>query len=383
MFTLQERPAKVIFGTGVATKLGDELRDRKLKRALLVADEGIRKSGVLDDIKKSLKNAEIGFEIFSEVRPNSGDKIVERGAQIAKKESCDVIVGVGGGSSMDTAKAIAAMVTNEGLIKDYEGLNKIKELPLPIVAVPTTAGTGSEVTLWAVITDEEQRRKMGIGSAMLIPTFAIDDPLLTVSMPPSVSAATGMDALTHAIESYVNTATQPISECLALEAIRLIGKNLRPAVARGENIKARYNMLLASLMAGLAFHHTRLGNCHALAMPLGGGKWQIPHGIVNAILLPHVMEFNLIGNLEKFALIAQTMGRRMDGISLKETAEEAVKAVKELSEDIGILQGLGEFGVKEKDLPEVAQEAIKSGNVTVNPRRTNIHDLVNICKKAL
>jgi len=382
-FTLLEQPARVIFGIGTADKLGDELRHLKLNKALIVTDEGVRKSGAVDVLEKSLNKAQIAFEIFSEVRPNSGVQMVEKGTRIAKEENRDVVIGIGGGSSMDTAKAIGAMVTNEGSIKDYEGLHKLKEQPLPIVLLPTTAGTSSEVTQWAVIADEEQNRKMGIGSSMLIPTFAIDDPLLTISQPSNVTAATGMDALTHAIESYVNTAAHPISECFALEAIKLIGKYLRLAVAKGENVEARYNMLLGTLMAGLAFHQTRLGNCHAFAMPLGGGKWQIPHGLVNAILLPHVMEFNLIGNLEKFTLVAEAMGQKTDGLSLRKAAEQAVVAIQELNEDVGICQRLGDFGVEEKDLPEIAGEAIKSGNIAVNPRQTNIADLISIAKKAL
>jgi alcohol dehydrogenase len=383
-FTLLEQPARIIFGIGAADKLGDELKHRKLNKALIVTDEGVRKSGAIDVVEKSLKKAQIAFEIFSEVRPNSGVQIVEKGTWIAKEESRDVVIGIGGGSSMDTAKAIAAMVTNEGSIKDYEGLHKLKEQPLPIVLLPTTAGTSSEVTLWAVIADEEQnRKKISIGSSMLIPAFAIDDPLLTISQPSNVTATTGMDALTHAIESYVNTAAQPISECFALEAIKLIGKYLRLAVAKGEDVEARYNMLLGSLLAGLALHQTRLGNCHALAMPLGGGKWQIPHALVNAILLPHVMEFNLIGNLEKFALIAETMGQKTDGLPLRKAAAQAVVAIKELNEDVGICQRLGDFGVEEKDLLEIAAEAIKSGNIAVNPRQTNIDDLINIAKKSL
>jgi alcohol dehydrogenase len=382
-FMLLERPTKIIFGLGVANKIGEELSLRKLKKALFVTDEGIYKSGVLENLEKSLEREEIKYEIFNGVKPNSGNKIVSKGAQIAKKENCDVVIGVGGGSSIDTAKAISVMVTNLGSILDYEGLNKIKEPPLPIVAVPTTAGTGSETTLWAVITDEDKKRKMSVVSVMLMPIFSVDDPLLTLTMPPYITAATGMDALTHAVESYVNTATQPISECLALEAIRLIGNNLRIAVVKGEIVEARYNMLLASLMAGLAFLHTRLGNAHALAMPLGGGKWQIPHGVVNAILLPHVMKFNLVGNLNKFALLAKYLGVKVDDLSTREAAEKSVEAVKQLLSDINIPKNLSQFGVQKEDLKSIAEEAVKSGNITVNPRRTSVEDLVNICLEAL
>ena len=382
-FMLLERPTKIIFGLGVANKIGEELSLRKLKKALFVTDEGIYKSGILENLEKSLEREGIKYEIFSEVKPNSGDKIVNKGAQIAKDENCGVVIGVGGGSSIDTAKAISAMVTNPGSILDYEGLNKIKETPLPIVAVPTTAGTASETTLWAVITEEDKKRKMSVGSVMLMPIFSVDDPLLTLTMPPHITAATGMDALTHAIESYVNTATQPISECLALEAIRLIGNNLRTAVAKGEVVEARYSMLLGSLMAGLAFHHTRLGNAHALAMPLGSGKWQIPHGVVNAILLPHVMKFNLVGNLNKFALLAKYLGVKVDSLSTREAAEKSVEAVKQLSSDVNLSQNLSQFGVQKEDLKSIAEEAVKSGNITVNPRRTSVGDLVNICLEAL
>lgn len=371
-------PTLIVFGCDSINELGKRIKELGGSKAILVTDKGIVNSGTLERIKDVLLRDEIDFVIFDEVESNPLDTTVERGTDLALKENCDVVVGIGGGSPMDSAKAIAMRVTNrEGTLLDYVGINRVKNNPLPIIAVPTTSGTASELTIFSVLTNSKDMTKISIGSELLTPKVAICDPMLTVSMPPSVTAMTGMDALTHAIESYVTTVATPVTKALALESIRLISSNLRRAVSRGEDLQARTNMLLASLLAGMAFRHTRLGIAHALAMPLGSWDIRLPHGLANALVLPYVMEFNLPGNLEGYAEIAIAMGESFAS-TLRETALKSVKAVKELIKDIGLPKDLKSVGVKRDDFDRIAQEAMKSGNLAVNPRVCKKEDLISI-----
>lgn len=371
-------PTVIIFGCDSIRELGRRIKELGGAKAIIVTDKGIANSGILERIKGILSEDNIEFVIFDEVEPNPLDTTVEKGTDIAIRDSCDVVIGIGGGSSMDSAKAIAMRVTNrEGTLLDYVGVNKVKNKPLPIIAVPTTSGTASELTIFSVLTNSKDMTKISIGSDLLTPKIAICDPMLTVSMPPSVTAMTGMDALTHAIESYVTTVATSVTKALALESIRLIAGNLRRAVSRGEDIQARTNMLLASLLAGMAFRHTRLGIAHALAMPLGSWDIRLPHGLANALVLPYVMEFNLPGNLEGYAEIAIAMGES-PGDTLRETAIKAIKAVKELIVDIGLPRNLKSVGVRKEDFDRIAEEAMKSGNLAVNPRVCKKEDLISI-----
>lgn len=374
-------PTKIMFGVGEATKIGEEAKALGGKRVLVVSDPILSKIGLVDKINGYLEQAGLAVTVYDGVEPNPTVDVVEKGLAQARDFDCNVLVGLGGGSSIDAAKAIALMLNNPGTIGDYWG----KEPPnkaLPVIAVPTTAGTASEVTWVTVIKDTKCKVKMGISHPKLAAAVALCDPALSITMPPSVTAATGLDALTHAIESYTNAITEPISQVIALEAIRLIGENLRPAVAKGDNIYARDRMLLGSLMAGLAFANTKLGIVHAITAPLGG-YFPVPHGVVNAILLPYAMEFNLIGNLERHADIAEALGENIDGLTLVQAAERSVEAVKRLSKDVGLPGGLGEVGVKEEALADVCAEAMKNVNIPINPRRPKLEDLINICKKAM
>ncbi len=371
-------PTLIVFGCGCIKELGKRIKELWGSKALIVTDRGIVNSGMLEGIKGILSKDSIEFVIFDEVEPNPLDTTVEKATDMAIKEGCNVVIGIGGGSSMDSAKAVAMRVTNrEGTLIDYIGINKVKNAPLPIIAVPTTSGTASELTIFSVLTNSIDMTKISIGSDLLTPKAAICDPILTVSMPPSVTAMTGMDALTHAIESYVTTVATPVTKALALESIRLISNNLRRAVSRGEDLQARTNMLLASLLAGMSFRHTRLGIAHALAMPLGSWDIRLPHGLANALVLPYVMEFNLPGNLEGYAEIAIAMGES-SGSTIRETALKSIKAVKELIRDIGLPKGLKSVGVKREDFDKIAQEATKSGNLAVNPRVCKKEDLISI-----
>lgn len=378
-----ELPTKIVYGRGAVARTGEEVAALGAATVLIATDSGVQKAGLLPPVVESLEGAGIKTVVYDKVVADSGVDIVTEATQLAKANQCDLIMGIGGGSSLDTAKAVALMVNNSGSIMDYVGMDKFKNDPLPIVAIPTTAGTGSEVTVWAVINDRENIVKTGIGSTKLMPRVAICDPELTISLPPRATAATGMDALTHAIESYVNTATQPISEALAEKSIRLIADNLRLAVANGENVEARDGMLMGSLLAALAFNETRLGIAHAISQPLAA-YYPVPHGVANAILLPNVMEFNLIGNPKKFARIAELMGEQIQGLSLMDAAQKAVDGVRKLMNDIDIPFHFQEVTtIDEKMIPQIAEDSMPSGNNLVNPHRPDIHDLIAICKKSL
>lgn len=377
-----EIPTAIEFGCGSIQTLADHVKALCGSRVLVVADPGVVKAGVVERVTEPLRSAGIPYDIFSDIESDPDIASVEKGTGQARDGGCDLIVGVGGGSSLDTAKAIGIMLTNGGHIRDYVGLGKVKNRPAPVIAVPTTAGTGSELTIWSVLSDKERKVKLSVGSVYNCPALALLDPELTVPLPPHVTAFTGMDALTHAIESYVNLNTQPISEGMSVQAMKLIAANLRTAVANGNNLEARANMLLASTIAAMAFNATRLGLAHALALPLGA-HFGIPHGLVNAMLLPEVMRYNLIGNLQKFAEIAAIFGERTEHLSLREAAERSVEAVRRLNRDIGITQTLGDFGVREEHLDMIANEAMESGNVPVNPVRATAKDLIGICRRLL
>jgi alcohol dehydrogenase len=376
-------PTDIHFGFGVRHALADRIRAAGGSKPYLITDPGVRAAGILDEIGGILKNGGMEPVVCDHVRPDSGSSLIDETAADMKRSGCDAVVGIGGGSSLDTAKAVAALATNPGSALEYVGLHKVRNRPLPMIAVPTTAGTGSEVTLWSVFTDETRATKVAIGGVMLYPAVAVCDPELTLGLPPSLTAATGMDALAHAIECYTNNACQPISGALALHAIELIGKHLRSAVLNGRNREARYSLMLAATMAGIAMNPTRLGLAHALAMPLGSWDLRVPHGIVLALTLAPVMEFNCVAEPSRFVDVARALGEPIDGIPLRQAARRAAGAVRDLAQDIGIPRGLGEFGVEEKHVGPVVEEAMKSGNVAVNPRRTSTEDLAHILKQAL
>ncbi|MBM6618130.1 iron-containing alcohol dehydrogenase [Bacillus suaedaesalsae] len=377
-----EIPTAIEFGNGVINDLAKHVKNLNGTKVLIVGDPGVVQAGVVDKLTKPLEDNGIPYVTFSEIEPDPAIQSVEKGLQLADEEGCDLVVGVGGGSSLDTAKAIGLMLTNSGHIRDYVGINMVPNQAAPVIAVPTTAGTGSELTIWSVLSDKEVKVKVSVGSIYNMPTLALCDPELTTSLPPHITAATGMDALTHALESYVNKATQPISEGLSVQAMKMISKNLRLAVVQGENKEARYQMLLASLIAAMAFNTTRLGLSHALALPLGA-HFKIPHGVVNAILLPEVMQFNIIGNVKKFAEIATIFGENTIGLTTREAAEKAVTAIRQLKKDVGIAQTLSDYGVREEHLDMIAEEAMLSGNVAVNPVKPTLEDLKNICRAAM
>ena len=376
-------PTDVHFGYGSSQSLPNHVRAAGACSVFVVTDPGVRASGITDKVTAALAQEALDFTVYDQVTADSGSDLISEAIDRLKSARANIVVGVGGGSALDTAKAVAALATNPGSPLDYVGLHKVRNRPLPLIAVPTTAGTGSEVSLWSVFTDDTRKLKVAIGGVLLYPAVALCDPDLTMDLPPSLTASTGMDALAHAVECYTNKACQPISAALALAAIELIGTHLRRATLNGRDREARYGMLLASTMAGMAMNPTRLGLAHALAMPLGSWALKIPHSIAIAVTLPLVMEFNFTAAPERFVDVARALGQRVDRGSTVDMAGCAVSAVSSLARAIGIPTGLSEYGLREEHVNEVVDEAMKSGNVAVNPRSTTREDLAQILRRAL
>jgi len=372
---------KIIYGIGSSEQLGKIIAQTGANKVIIIADSGVKKAGLVERIQNNLKEFNIENNLFEDIEISSSTDTVDKGAALVRQENYDLIVGIGGGSSIDTAKAIGVVTTNGGKCIDYAGVNKVKKPPLKVIALPTTAGTSAEITDVAVIANRNNRARIGIRSPYVVPSMAILDPLLTLTMPPHITASTGMDALSHAIESYTNTFTEVPTEVLALEAIRKIVANLCHAVANGNNLEARDNMLMGSLLAGLAFRNTRLGILHALTGPFCG-YYDIPHGVANSILLPFVMEYNLKGDLDKFANIASALGVSVAKLSRREAALASVIAIRQLLVDIGLPLSFKEMHLDPEFIPMIASEAMKSGNISINPRIPTLEDLMNICEKS-
>ena len=301
--------------------------------------------------------------------------------KVFNENECDSIISLGGGSSHDCAKAIALVASNGGNIRDYEGVDKSTNPLCPMIAINTTAGTASEITRFCIITDTSRHVKMAIVDWRVTPQIAINDPKLMVGMPPSLTAATGMDALTHAIEAYVSTDANPLTDAAAQMAITMITQYLPKAVANGTYMKARDKMAYGQYLAGIAFNNASLGYVHAMAHQLGG-FYNLPHGVCNAILLPHVEEFNLIGNANRFRDIAKAMGENIDGLSTMEAARKAIAAIRQLSSQVGIPQNLRSLGVKEKDFEIMAENAMKDVCQVTNPRKATKEQIVEIFRAA-
>jgi alcohol dehydrogenase class IV len=371
---------EIIFGIGASQELASIIEEHGKNKALIISDKGVENAGLLLPIQDNLKERGIDWEVFDEIEQSSSVQSVDKGVEMIRNKGFDVIIAIGGGSSIDTGKAMGLVAANGGCCRDYAGSNKAKLPPLPVIALPTTAGTSAEVTDVAVIADREINARLGLRSPYVVPKVAIVDPLLTVSVPAHVTAATGVDALSHAIESYTNTATSVPMELTALEAIRLIGENLRSAVANGNNIKAREQMSMACVLIGLAYRNTRLGILHAITGPFCG-YYDISHGVANAVLLPHVMRFNMLGNYEKFAKIARALGVSGENLNARQLALSSADAVQELLTDVGLPADFKSMELNRALLPEIAEKAMKSGNLAINPRQATKEDLQSICEK--
>ena len=376
-------PTVTLMGVGAHKELGKQVVVLGGKKPFLCTDKGITRCGLTDQLVELIrKDAGVDPVVFDDAVPNPTDVCVHAGLEIFKKKGCDLIVTVGGGSSHDCGKGIGLVATNGGNIRDYEGIDKSAKPMPPFIAVNTTAGTGSEMTRFCVVTDTSRKVKMAIGDWHVTPNVAINDPLLMVGMPPALTAATGMDALTHAVEAYVSVIPTPVTDACALKAIELVARSLRAAVANGSDIEARDKMAYAEYLGGMAFNNAGVGSVHAMAHQLGG-FYNLPHGVCNAILLPHVEKYNLIARLERFKNIAVAMGENVEGLSERAAAEKALDAIRTLSADVGIPSGLAQLGVKEADLPIMAENALKDVCTLFNPRVTSLKDVIEMYKWAL
>ncbi len=379
-------PSTVLYGAGCLEKVGERIAKFKAKRALIVTDDMLVKTGNVDMLKKILAAAGIEAVVYSGVNTEPTNVHVDEGTAVLKEHGCDVVIALGGGSPIDAAKGIAILATNPGKITDYEGRNiTIPNPKLLLVAIGTTAGTGSEVTRVAVITDVSRSVKMVIKDDRVRPDIAVCDPLLTVSMPPSVTAATGMDALAHAIESSISRETQPMSEMFGLEAIRLISRNLPKAWANGQDLEARGNMMRAQLMAGFALSISASCSGHGLARPFGA-HFHVAHGLCNAFFLPEAMEFTVPACPEKFARMAEAMGENVAGLTVWEAAMKAAEAVKKLRALINI-PTIAEYGIDPDEyrrlIPQMVKDGIASGSHRLNPRTPTEKDLTKMYEAAL
>lgn len=356
--------------------------ERGFKKGLIVTDEVLVKIGLVNKLTKVLDENNIAYAIFDQTKPNPTVTNVHDGLELLKAEECDFVISFGGGSPHDCAKGIALVATNGGNIKDYEGVHKSEKPQLPLVAINTTAGTASEMTIFCIITDEDRHVKMAIVDKHVTPILAINDPALMMDMPKSLTAATGMDALTHAVEAYVSTIATPITDACALKAVTLISDNLRKAVENGQDEEARNNMAYAEFLAGMAFNNASLGYVHAMAHQLGG-FYDLPHGVCNAILLPHVQKYNSQVAAARLKDVAAAMGVDVAGLSDDEGAAKALEAINTLSKDIGIPSGLKEIGAKEEDIPTLATNALKDACGLTNPQQATHEEICEIFKNAL
>lgn len=375
-------PPVNLIGPGALNDLKEDLINSFHKTALFVTDEMLVKIGVAKRVEAILSDAGISYVIFDKVKPNPTTGNVKEGLNILKENGCDFIITLGGGSPQDCGKAIGILATNGGDIKEYEGVHISRKPSLPIIAINTTAGTASEVTVNYVITDEERKVKMVMVDKNCLVSIAVNDPELMIGKPAALTAATGMDALTHAVEAYVTKGAFRWSDTLALEAIKLISESLKEAVLDGCNLEARSKMAWGQFIAGQAFSNCGLGFVHSMAHQLGG-FYDMPHGVANAVLLPHVERFNIPGCAAKLKDVAEAMGVDVSGMSKEEGANAAVAAIEKLSREVGIPKGLKELGVKGEDLRAMSKNALQDACAGGNPVDVTIEDAVGIYEAAM
>ena len=358
-------PTKIVMEPGLRQRTGEHLLGLGLNHVLLVTDPGVKNAGLLDSIYTSLEQAGIRYDEIADVKPNPRSEDVNRAAQLYRGKGIDGVLAVGGGSAMDAAKAISVLLTHDGIVEDYEGAFALKNAVLPIVAIPTTAGTGSEVTFFSVITDTRRQFKMSLLDYRIGPVLALLDSDITATLPPHIAAATRMDALTHAIEAYTGKPANPISDGLALHAIRLIAQHLKPAVQEPDNREAREQMLIASLIAGMAFGNADIASVHCISEAIGG-MYDTPHGIGNAIFLPFVFSHNRDADLRRHADVAYALGIDPN-LSAVDAAQAGVDQLFRMNRELGIPRFADVAGVREEDFTAIAQKS-----------KSNISDASNI-----
>jgi lactaldehyde reductase len=371
------------YGAGSRSVLADEIKKRGLKKVFIVTDKDLLKFGVVEKVTSILDAAKIEYTIFSNVKQNPTVAQVKEGVVAYSLSGADAIVAIGGGSPIDTAKGIGIISNNPEFadVVSLEGVADTKNKSVPIIALPTTAGTAAEVTINYVITDEENVKKMVCVDPNVIPVLSIVDAELMLSLPPSLTAATGMDALTHAIEGYITKGAWEMSDMFELKAIEMIAKHLPVVVKNPSDVVARDGMAVAQYIAGMGFSNVGLGLVHGMAHPLGA-YYDIPHGVANALLLPIVMEYNTESSIAKYVDIARAMGIKVDHLSLSDAAKAAVDAVKNLAIEVGIPEKLQLLNVKEEDLERLSQSAFEDVCTPGNPREVQLSDILELYKKA-
>ena len=378
-------PSRIEFGEGAIGNLAAHVKSFAGKKPFVISDVGIQNAGILDQATAPLDAANIPYATYIDIEPNPTDISIEQGVEVYQKEKCDVVIAVGGGSVMDAAKAIRLLTTHAPPLEPYyvdsESPNEIRDDMPPLICVPTTAGTGSEVSQGAIITDTSLQttnrwRKRAIITRFNMPNLALLDPVLTVAMPQTLTAATGMDAITHGIEAYVATKYHPISEGVALQAVKMLGANIRTAYHQGEDLKARGEMLLASCMGAFAFQKG-LGAVHSIAHQLST-EAPIPHGVANAILLPPVMEFNLPHVIDKYADVAVALGVNVEGMSKGEAACAAIDEIRSLNDELKMPTGLGSAGLDREKIPKLAADSMLDHCHKFNPRQCSEQDMLHL-----
>ncbi|MCX9545016.1 L-threonine dehydrogenase [Vibrio cholerae] len=375
-------PTVNLMGAGCLKDAADAIQSKGFKRGLIVTDVILNKIGVVKKVQTLLNQRSVQSVVFDGTKPNPTIRNVNDGLALLEEHDCDFVISLGGGSPHDCAKGIALLATNGGTISDYEGVDRSTKSMLPLVAINTTAGTASEMTRFCIITDEERHIKMAIVDKHTTPLISVNDPELMLAKPASLTAATGMDALTHAVEAYVSIAATPITDAVAIKAIELIQANLRTAVSNGDDIHAREQMAYAQFMAGMAFNNASLGYVHAMAHQLGG-FYDLPHGVCNAVLLPHVQRYNAQVCPERLHDVAKAMGVDVSAMTAEQGAAAAIEAIQQLSKDVGIPAGLRELGAQEQDIPTLADNALKDACGFTNPKQATHAEISAIFAEAM
>lgn len=375
-------PSVNMIGSGCLDQAAKTLKQQGLRQALIVTDKVLNNIGVVAQVQQLLAAQQIESCVYDGTHPNPTTLNVKQGLALLQEHQCDCVISLGGGSPHDCAKGIALLATNGGDIKDYEGVDHSAKPQLPMIAINTTAGTASEMTRFCIITDEARHIKMAIVDKHVTPILSVNDPHLMAGMPKGLTAATGMDALTHAIEAYVSSAANPITDACALKAVTMIAESLRDAVADGSNMQARENMAYAQFLAGMAFNNASLGYVHAMAHQLGG-FYDLPHGVCNAVLLPHVQEFNASVCASRLKDIAAAMGLDVSYLNDQQGAAACIAAIRLLAQDVGIPAGLRDLQVKEQDLDTLATNALKDACGFTNPIQATHAQIVAIFRAAM
>ncbi len=374
---------RVAFAQGALNNIVSEVKRLGASKPCIITDPGLMSTGIVERLQGLLTDGGMDNCLYDKVQADPPYELVDQTVELVKDAGADCVIGIGGGSSLDMAKITSVMVVNPGSVSDYFGIDLLSKPGLPLILIPTTAGTGSEVTPIVILSDEGEKLKKGVVSSHLYPDCALLDPELTFGLPPAVTTATGMDALIHAVEAYTSKNATPMSDVLAREAMRLIYNNIRTAYADGANAEARGAMLRGSMLAGMAFANAGVTAVHAFAYPIGA-EFHIPHGLANTLMLVPVMRFNMLGNLERFGELAEIFGQPVEGLSTRQAALKAVDTLAELADDLNAPQHLSEYGVKESHVPDLAAGVLKVTRLLANnPRKLELADAEAIYRAAL